>query len=331
MEKFNAVIVGCGAIAPIHAEAIKQSEYAELYGVCDIDESKLNEYNVKKFTSFDEVLRDTDVDAIHICTPHYLHPDMIVKGINSGKSLVVEKPIAITIDALSRLDTLCREPNCKILTVLQNRYNSCIVKMKEIVSGFDLGRLLGLKGNVCWLRDANYYQTSDWRGKWETEGGGLVINQAIHMLDMLNYLGGGAVAIKGSIDTRALNDAIEVEDTAEATLYFPGNVRGHFFATNAYSCNEPFEITLTFESGIVRYMDGKLFDENFNVITVDQSSDGGKSYWGDSHKVVIDNFYSSLAGNAKPYPTIFDGIRATELALGLYESAKINDKYEIKF
>jgi len=203
--------------------------------------------------------------------------------------------------------------------------------MKEIVEKGEFGKLLGLKGSVCWLRDENYYTSSDWRGKWATEGGGLVINQAIHMLDMLDFIGGGAEAIKGSIDTRMLHDVIEVEDTAEATLYFGGNVRGFFFATNAYCHNEPFEITLTFERGIVRYMNGKLFDENFNIIAEDRSADGGKPYWGDSHRVVIDNFYSSLAGEEKSYPTIFDGIRAAELALGLYESAKSNEKYEMKF
>jgi len=151
------------------------------------------------------------------------------------------------------------------------------------------------------------------------------------MLDMLDYLGGGCSELKGSIDTRALAGIIETEDTAEATLYFDGNLRGHFFATNTYCQSDPVEITLTFERGAVRYIGGKLFDGGFNLIAEDKAKiDAGKAYWGSSHGIITDNFYSSLAGFPKPYPSLSDGLRATELALGLYESARTNIKYEMK-
>jgi UDP-N-acetyl-2-amino-2-deoxyglucuronate dehydrogenase len=335
MLKLNVVIVGCGAIAPVHAEAVKRSEFAQLYGACDIDKGRLNEfadrYGVKKFNGLEEVLNDGKVRVIHICTPHYLHKDMILQCISSGKDVVIEKPVAIAPDDLRELCWAAQNTQRSIMSVLQNRFNPCVQKMKEIADGFVMGNLLALKGGVCWKRDKNYYLRDDWRGKWLTEGGSLVINQAIHMLDMLDYLGGRAKAIKGSIDTRVLGDVIETEDTAEATLYFDNDVRGHFFATNTYAVCEPFEITLVFEKGTLRYLDKKLFDGNFNLIAEDIPIAAGKSYWGNSHKIIIDNFYSSLSGTPKPYPDMFDGLRATELVMGLYKSDETNTKYAMNF
>jgi len=331
-KKFNAVIVGCGSVAPVHAEAIINAESAKLYGACDTDGARLSgfsgRYNIKDFNSLNDVLNDANVDVVHICTPHYLHKDMILQCMESGKEIVAEKPVAITIEDLRLLYGAWQNTNSRIMSVLQNRLNPCVLKMKEMVSGNMFGKLLGLRGNLYWRRDQSYYSKDGWRGKRATEGGGLVINQAIHMLDMLDYLGGGAKEIKGGFDTRLLD--IEVEDTAEATLYFEDDVRGHFFATNTYGRDEPYEITLTFERETFRYVNKKLFDGGFNLIAEDENGQYGKSCWGNSHRTIIDKFYSSLAGRSADYPSLRDGLRAAELALGLYESAKTGKKYKME-
>ncbi|MCL2213143.1 MAG: Gfo/Idh/MocA family oxidoreductase [Oscillospiraceae bacterium] len=336
MNKFKAVIIGCGAIAPVHAAAIRASEHAMLYGVCDIIPERMEAISAGggqpqgsplRFPTLTAVLADPAVDAVHICTPHHLHRDMILACEQAGKAVVIEKPVAISLDELTSLQSL----SVPAMTVLQNRYNSAIQRAKELIHSGEMGKVIGIRGSVYWMRDAAYYASGDWRGKWATEGGGVVINQAIHTLDLLDYLGGGARSIKGSMDTRALGDCIEVEDTAEATLYFDGGVRGHFFATNANHNNAPIEITISLEHGTLNYRGGKLFDGDWNLLESDKSSTGGESYWGASHRVVIGNFYASLAGKSATYPTLHGGLRATELALALYQSARSGERVEVVF
>ena len=335
MNKKQAVIVGCGAIAPIHAAAIEASDYVQLYGVCDIISERMSvidgdgrpQGSPLRFASIADVIADPNVDAVHICTPHHLHHDMVLACAKVGKAIILEKPVAITMEELQSLSNV----EVPTMTVLQNRHNTSVIKAKEIIESCQFGKLLGLRGNVFWLRDAEYYASGDWRGKWATEGGGVVINQSIHTLDLLDWLGGGATHIKGSTDNRWLGDAIEVEDTAEATLYFSGDVRGHFFATNANCRSESVEIVLHFENDTLRYKDGTLTNSKGEIIAEDSTSDGGKACWGDGHKEVIDNFYSTLAGKSAPYPTLGDGIRATALALSLYQSARTGEEIKINF
>ncbi|GAA0136000.1 Gfo/Idh/MocA family oxidoreductase [Paenibacillus sp. YSY-4.3] len=328
MSRLNAVIIGCGAIGPIHTTAVKQSEAARLYGACDITEERAQKLAGKDecrvYTDFSQVLSDEAVHSVHICTPHHLHADMAIQAALAGKHIVLEKPVAMNVAEARLVSDAVKKAGVSCCAILQNRLNPSIKKAKELITEGTLGPMLGIKGFLTWRRTADYYQSDSWRGKWATEGGGLLINQAVHMLDLLYYLGGDVEAVRGNIDTRVLRDIIEVEDTAEATLYYKDGKVGLFYATNGHSENSPFFIEMHMEKGLLRYIDNQLVlisDGEMQLlesdINIDKSAPSlGKSYWGTGHAKLIDRFYRNLAGGNDSYIAL----RETAYSMGLLDA-----------
>ncbi|WP_438447632.1 Gfo/Idh/MocA family protein [Gorillibacterium sp. sgz5001074] len=329
MRPANAVIIGCGAIGPIHAAAVAQSESVKLYGVCDILEDRAvrmaEPYGCKVFTDLEQVLADPEVDSVHICTPHYLHAEMAIRAAQRGKHVVLEKPVSMNVAQARTVAEAVASSGIRCGAILQNRLNPSIEKAKQLVESGELGRVLGLKGILTWMRTPDYYRSEPWRGRWDTEGGGLLINQAVHMLDMMYYLGGDVEAVKGHIDTRVLQDVIEVEDTADATFYYKGGVRGFFFATNGYSTNSPFYLELHLERGTLRYMDNALIlkgDGPDQVLARDDQGALGKSYWGMGHARAIGDFYRSLADGTDGYIALQEASCSMGMLDAIYASSK---------
>lgn len=320
----NVCIVGYGAIGPIHAEALKCVKNAEFYAVCDIDEKKLelclSEYDVKTYSDFDEMLCDNNIHSVHICTPHYLHFPMIKKALLAGKYVVCEKPVTMTRAEFDELLTLKNSDN--VCTVLQNRLNPCIEKFKEIIDSGEMGQMKAVKGIMTWQRTQEYYDSDEWRGKWATEGGGVLINQAVHSLDFFNYLAGDICAVKAQ-NTNFSLDKIEVEDTFAAYLKFCSGITGVFFATNAYGDNTAPLFEVIFEKGIVRYIDNKLYCDG-ELLAEDEKPRKGKGYWGSSHEAVLSEFYDDGI-----YFAPKDIINTMHTMFAMYESAENNGR-EIK-
>ena len=171
--------------------------------------------------------------------------------------------------------------------MLQNRTNNSIVKMAELIKNDkSLGKMLGIAGFLTWHRTPEYYMHDDWRGKWKTEGGGLVINQAVHIVDLLNLLGGKIKSVTASMSNKSLPGVIEVEDTADAFFEFENQMRGCLYCTNAYPPSSPFRIEINFENALLRYADNRLYkitDDNAQVLAFDNTTLYGKSYWGSGH------------------------------------------------
>lgn len=285
-------IVGYGAIGPIHAKILKYLDSVELYGICDIDPVRLQQgidtYGVKGYTCYNQVLFDPEVDCVHICTPHCLHYEMICQALAAGKEVVTEKPVTMT---KTQYLSLCeREDAHKVCIVLQNRCNPCVVKLKELISSGSMGKMSGIKGIVTWHRDRGYYEKDAWRGKWETEGGGALINQSIHTLDLMGYLAGDIIAVSAAMCNHTLTDVIEVEDTVTAHLRFGNCVSGVFYATNAYMEDSFPYIEISFEQGLARYMDGKLWI-NGEMVEEDHKASEGKTYWGTGHAELLRMYY----------------------------------------
>lgn len=314
-------VVGFGAIGPKHAEAVVKTENAELFAVCDIVPERAaaakERYGVKTYTDFDEMLADAEIDSVHICTPHYLHFEMIEKALAAGKNVVCEKPATRTKEEFSKL---CSLPGAdEVCYVLQNRLNPCVVKFREIVKSGSMGNLIAAKGILTWSRTKEYYDSEDWRGNWETEGGGVLINQAVHTLDYFNYITGGIWGVKANMMNFSL-DSIEVEDTFVSTLKLTDGATGVFFATNAYGSNSAPEFEVVFERGTVKCADGKLFVDGA-VVEEDVLSSGGKAYWGSGHERLIADFY-----DRNEYFSLGDIKNTMDALFAMYESARENGK-----
>lgn len=313
-------IVGFGVIAPVHIAAIDKCESALLYGICDIDAGKKfeceNKYGVKFYTDFDNMITDKSIDAIHICTPHYLHFEMIEKALEAGKKIVCEKPAVITNRELLSLKK-SRGIN-DVCFIMQNRRNECIERLKEIISSGILGKIEGIKGILTWNRTADYYALSPWRGKIATEGGGVLINQSIHLLDLMVYLIGNIESVRAVMTNFSLDEYIEVEDTISAYLKFDNNITGMFFATNANKADDDFQLEMYFEKGNARYIFGKLFI-NGEEVCENRKFTIGKKYWGNSHEKIICDFYD------KDKFFCYDDIENTHAAMfAMYKSASNN-------
>jgi hypothetical protein len=171
---------------------------------------------------------------------------------------------------------------------------------------------------VTWHRDKEYYVNSSWRGRFETEGGGVLINQAIHTLDLMQWFGGKVDSIKGHVDTSVLEDIIEVEDTANATIYYENGAIGIFYATNTFTTNSPVEIQMDFEKGSLRLCGGKLVlsQNKSETLVVDDSKKNikYKSYWGYSHEKQINEFYKAVLNKAySGYVSIKEGNKAIKM------------------
>ncbi|MFW5980764.1 MAG: Gfo/Idh/MocA family protein [Halanaerobiaceae bacterium] len=336
-NKLEVAIIGCGNIYKTHADAIQKSEKAELIAVADIKEDRAREagleYSCDYYAEYEEMLKDDNIDVVHICTPHYLHSPMSIKSLEAGKNVLVEKPIAENVDAARKL--LKKSKACDDLhlgVVFQNRYNNTSQKAKELITDGELGEIRGIKGIVTWHRNEKYYQQDPWRGKWDTEGGGVLINQSIHTLDLIQWLGGGVKAVKGSFDTRVLDDVIEVEDTAEATLYYKNGTVGLFYATNCFTTNSPIEIEIHGEKGLLKITDNDLIltkEGKTSSIQDDDTDTDYKSYWGKGHQTLIEDFYDNILKGERNYVTAEAGIKSLEIIEGIYQSAGTDHRYDL--
>ena len=318
----NLCIVGFGSIGPVHAKAISGIESVQFYAVCDNNPEKIEkckkDYDVKSYLDFDEMLSDENIDGIHICTPHYLHFEMIKKALEKGKSVVCEKPVTMT---KAEYEELLKHPGVdKVCVVLQNRFNPCSLRFKELAESGELGKLKTARAVVTWIRNADYYKSESWRGKWATEGGGVMINQAVHTLDYFNYILGGVKSVKAQMSNFTLEDVIEVEDTASASFVLKDGQRAVMFATNAYGVNKMPEFEAVFEKGIVKYENSTLYIDG-KPIENDKTISGEKSYWGIGHPALFGSFYE---GNE--YFSPLDIKNTMHTLFAMYESAKNGGK-----
>ena len=313
----NVCIVGYGSIGPTHAAAVAKLSSAKLYAVCDIDPERrakcAEQYSVIEYADFDEMLKDENIDSVHICTPHHLHFEMAKKAIAAGKYVVCEKPVTMTEE---EFDSLCELDTCgKVCVVFQNRFNPSVEALKSLVNSGELGAVKTAKAIVTWRRGASYYAHDEWRGKWATEGGGVLINQSVHTLDYFGYLLGEIKSVRAQMTNFAIPE-IEVEDTFSASLRLGNGQRAIFFATNAYGADSAPIFEVIFEKGTARYDDGKLF-VNGQVVAEDSKPKMGKMYWGRGHEMLFESFYD------KGEIVSLESVKTTmKTMFAMYKSAK---------
>ncbi|KWX84871.1 oxidoreductase [Paenibacillus riograndensis] len=329
MSTIGAAIIGCGAIAPLHAKAIQSMEGARLVAVADTDLVKAAEaaknYGCEALTDYKQLLGRTDIGIVHLCTPHHLHAPMAAEFLEAGHHVLTEKPVALDVPSARRIQEVAAASRGQLGIVFQNRYNHPSIRIKETIDSGILGRLICMKGIVTWYRSEDYYTESSWRGKWATEGGGVLINQTIHTLDLLQWFGGEIASVTGSVSTDVLNEVIEVEDTAHACIIFKNNVRGLFYGTNAYCVNSPVEMESVFEQGTLLLRRDCLYlwkDGHETLLTEPVSTAvEGKSYWGTSHQRLILDFYKHVREGRKFWIDAGEGINALEVIAGIYSTA----------
>src|SRR5919109_5080731 len=236
VEKVRFGILGCGVIGPHHAKAIAGLQSAELVAVADVvpelAEKLANERGCSYFASLEEMLSGVGLDVVCVCTPSGMHADGAVTALEAGKHVVIEKPVDVTLEAADRLIEVQRATGRRVAVVSQHRFDAAIQAVHEALVRGEFGRLTSGSADVRWWRSQSYYDSGGWRGTWELDGGGVLINQAIHSIDLLQWLMGPVVELTAYTELLA-HERIEVEDTAVAILKFANGALGTIVATTA--------------------------------------------------------------------------------------------------
>ena len=326
----KTAIIGCGGISKTHINAIKTGEISEITALCDIRCDRLESNAVlcpgaQKYTDYKELLEKADCDIVHICTPHYLHKEMAIAAMQTGHDVYLEKPAAMDPEGAREILEVSRKTGKKVCVSFQNRLIPSTVTAKKILDSGELGKLLGLKGIVTWERKGAYYTESGWRGTWEHEGGGVLMNQSIHTIDLLYRFGGKISKVEGSVALRKNKGTIEVEDTAEATFYYENGATAIFYATNCHTTSSPVEIEIICEKGSLLIRSDTLYrvksDGSLELLAKNDALSVGKAVWGIGHAIMIGNFYDAVLGKDAYYCDIEDAIVSLEIIQEIYRTS----------
>lgn len=327
-------IVGCGHIARKHAQAIDNAENSILTAVCDTVEERMEEYiqkyGVKGYTNLDEMLENGEIDVINICTPSGFHADITVKAANAKKHIVVEKPIALTLEDAEKMIHVCDENGVKLAVVHPNRFRPAMIELKQFMDKGMFGKLSHANATVRWNRDQAYYDQAPWRGTKALDGG-VLMNQAIHNLDLMIWLMGDVDQAFSMDATRFRN--IEAEDVSTGVVKFENGALGVVeAATTIYPKNFEESLTIFGEKGTVKvsgttanFFEHIVF-EDLDEETKSQLIEKVKQdpFGKPGHQWIIEDMTLAIAENREPVVTGEDGKKALEIVLGLNKSAETN-------
>lgn len=222
-------IIGCGMISNRHAKALCSLKDVEIAAFADPMEERAqkmaSEYGCAWYKDYTEMLKRPDIDIVNICTPSSMHSEQCIEAAKAGKHVIVEKPIDISLEAADRMIAACRDAGVKLTCIFQRRYEDVIIKLKEAVEEGKLGQLNFGACHTKWYRTQEYYDGGAWRGTWKMDGGGALMNQSIHYIDLLQYIMGPIDEVFGYCATRA-HERIEVEDIAAVTVRFKNGAVG---------------------------------------------------------------------------------------------------------
>lgn len=324
-------IVGCGAVAAVHAKVVKVLENAHLVGVCDHDPARAAAFAEQgggvAFADADALFASPEVEVAVLCTPSGTHAELTVKALRAGCHVLVEKPLSLTAEGLAAIAEAERETGRTVCVVCQQRFSPIVMALSRLIREGRLGRLLLADLSMPYHRDSSYYAAVDWRGTKAMDGGEL-FNQGVHGVDLLLHLCGDVAAVTGA--TRTLVHGIEAEDTTVATLEFACGAVGTIRSTTAVTPGYPRRITLYFTEGTVSIDDDTivLWDVP-NVprpeITVDtgrQAHRDPMAFSIDYHLAETADFLAALDEGRAPLISSHEGGRAPTLILAIYRAAE---------
>lgn len=322
----RAAVIGLGDISPLHLDAIAGLADVQLVAVCDTDAGRAaaasERLGVPAFSDHRELFAQAQPQVVHICTPHSEHAAAAIDALDAGIDVIVEKPVARDPEQAAAVVAAAERSTAKIAVCFQNRYNTPVQAAKRILDSGRLGTFLGASGTVVWHRTPEYYAAAPWRGTWAGGGGGLLMNQAIHTIDLLHWLVGPVASVAGTASTRAL--PIEVEDTAELTLTHDSGVRSVFYATNTHAINAPVTVDIIGEHGRLSLRDEltvTFADGQVETVAEVTTADGERAYWGVSHERLIADFYARRDDEGPFWITPADGARLVDIIHEVYRGS----------
>ena len=341
----NFALVGCGRIAKRHSEllGLKQIKQAALVSVCDIVEEKSRKigerFAVPFYTDMHEMMQREAVDVVVVLTESGHHARDVIALAQYGKHIVVEKPMALTLDDADAMILACAKNNCHLFVVKQNRFNVPVLKLREAMDAGRFGKLTMGTVRVRWCRPQSYYDQDEWRGTWAMDGG-VITNQASHHVDLLEWMMGDvdAVYAKG---IQSLAD-IETEDTAAIILKFRNGALGLIEATTATRPKDlEGSISILGEHGTVEIggfavneMKTWKFEDasaNEEQEMLEKYSVNPPSVYGYGHQAYYEHVVESILNDKPPLVDGLEGRKSLEIISAIYESMETRKEVYLRF
>ena len=337
-------LVGCGRIAKRHSELLghSQIEGASLAAVCDIKLDRAQaigeKFDVPFYADMDEMMRAEQIDVVVVLTESGMHAQNVINLAKYGKDILVEKPMAMTLDDADAMIAECDKFDCRLFVIKQNRFNAPVVKLREAMEQGRFGRLVMGTVRVRWCRPQAYYDQDDWRGTWAQDGG-VLTNQASHHVDLLEWMMGDVESVFAK-STTALVD-IEAEDTAVVTLKFKNGALGIIEATTAARPKDlEGSISVLGETGTVEiggFAVNQMKTWNFlnehegDDQVLEQYSVNPPNVYGFGHQAYYEHVVECIQNNS---PQLVDGLmgrKSLELISAIYESIETGKEVFLRF
>ncbi len=326
-------IVGCGRISSRHFEAIERhAADLELAAVCDSNTALAADtgrrHRVPSYTCLEAMLREARLHGIVLCTPSGLHPAQAIRGAAAGVHVITEKPMATRWHDGLEMVRACDAAGVNLFVVKQNRCNATLQALRQAVRERRFGRIFMVNINVFWSRPQEYYDSADWRGTWEFDGGALM-NQASHYVDLVDWLIGPVESVQAYVGTQARH--IQVEDSAVVSVRWRSGALGSVNATMlAYARNFEGSITILGETGTVRIggvavneiQHWEFAEPRPEDQRVRDASYATSSVYGFGHAAYYDNVVATLRGRAQAETDGREGLRSLEILIASYLSAR---------
>jgi predicted dehydrogenase len=357
MEPIGTALIGCGKVSDAHAQAYQSLAESHFVGVFDVNperaEAFARRYGVKAYTNLEAMLQEPAVQAVSICTPHPTHPDMVVACAQAGVHALVEKPMAVDLQGCDRAIAAARQAGVKLGVISQRRFYEPVLRVKQAIDAGKIGRPLLATVTVMGWRDEAYYRMDGWRGKWATEGGGVMLTQTTHQMDVFQWLMGPIEELFGYWDN--LNHPfVEVEDTAVAVVRFKSGGLGTMLLSNSQKPGFYGKIHIHGENGAsvgVQTEGGSPFvsgvttvvDPPFNDVWTVPGEDALLKEWQAEdetrcrsidimthyHGLQVQDFLRSILEDREPAVNGEEGRKHVELFTAIYRSQR--DRRPVKF
>jgi UDP-N-acetyl-2-amino-2-deoxyglucuronate dehydrogenase len=337
-KQFGFAIIGTGGIAGIHAQAIKAIENANLIGVYSVQNANefAKEHNCKVYDTIDELLAVKEIDIVCVCTPSGAHLEPAIKSIEAGKHCLIEKPLEVRLDKTDQIIAAAEKHHVTVGAVYPGRFYEVCLELKKAADKGRFGKMVLGNAHVKWNRSEAYYNSAAWRGTWELDGGGALMNQGVHSVDMLQWLMGPVDYVQ-AITANVKHKTIEVEDTVVAIVKFKSGALGTIVCSTAVFPGEFKQLEIMGTTGTVIMEDNHITKWQFEAeensdshiretFSEKSASKGGVSdplsisYWG--HQKQMEDIMKAIETGTKPLVDAQEARKSVEIVIAVYESAR---------
>jgi predicted dehydrogenase len=343
-KHFGIGIIGAGLISHIHALSIQHIDNASIKAVFNINKDKADafalKYNCTSYDNLDEMLAQPDIDIVCICTPSGIHLDPSIKSIEAGKHCLIEKPLEVTLEKCDKIIEAAKKKGVKVGVIFPSRFYESSMQLKKTIEEKRFGDMVLGDAYVKWYRSPEYYASAAWRGTWELDGGGAMMNQGIHSVDLLQWYMGPVESVQ-SFSANVRHKGIEVEDTIVSVVKFANGALGNIECSTAVFPGSLKRIEIMGTEGTVIQEESSIIKWEFlhkaedDQLVVDSFSSGNAPKGGVAnpadisflgHQRQIEDMIHAIETGGDVLIDAVEGRKSVEIVLAIYESARTGEK-----